>query len=243
MFLKSTTARLLALCALFAATLTSQAFPNGAGTCDVNGISSGHGPSKFSGTGGFAINVKPVDVTKGNFAISLSGSQFEGILIYVVDANQKRLGSFTVPQGLQYKTGCDGGAQATLTQQNSNLKDPSKLVMPWSSGGSTQGNVTIQAVVVTTSQSSYYTLKQTFNLASAQGSSGATTDTTTTTTSTNTQGGNAIAQFFANYTLFAVIIGIATFLYAFGAGMEVLLRRQQQKAKQYAKNVTNGFAR
>ncbi|CAG8481900.1 3258_t:CDS:2 [Paraglomus brasilianum] len=221
MFLKSTTSRLLALCALFAATLTSQAFPNGAGTCDVGGISSGHGPSKFTGTGGYAINVKPKDITKGNFDISLSGSKFEGILIYVVDANQKRFGTFTAPQGLQFKT-CSGGPQTTLTHQDSNLKDPSKLVMSWSSGGSAQGNVTIQAVVVTTDQPSYYTLKQTFDLASGQGATGA---------------------FFANYTLFAVIIGIATFLYAFGAGMEALLRRQQRKAKQYAKDVTNGFAR
>ncbi|CAG8525521.1 2082_t:CDS:2 [Paraglomus occultum] len=239
MFLKSTASRLLALCALFAATLTSQAFPNGAGTCNVNGISSGHGPSTLSGTGGFAINVKPRDITKGNFDFSLSGSQFEGILIYVVDANSKRIGSFANTQGLQFKS-CDNSPQATLTHQNSNLKDPSKIVMSWSSGGSTQGNVTIQAVVVTTAQTSYYTLKQTFNLANSQGSSGAVADTTTTA---NTKGGNAISQFFANYTLFAVIIGIATFLYAFGAGMEVILRRQQQKAKQYAKDVTNGFAR
>jgi len=238
MFLKSTTSRLLALCALFAATLTSQALPNGADTCDVGGITSGHGPSKFTGTGGYAINVKPKDITKGNFDISLSGSKFEGILIYVVDANQKRFGTFTAPQGLQFKP-CSGGTQTTLTHQDSNLKDPSKLVMSWSSGGSAQGNVTIQAVVVTTGRQSYYTLKQTFDLASGQGATGAVADTTTT----NTTGGNAISQFFANYTLFAVIIGIATFLYAFGAGMEALLRRQQRKAKQYAKDVTNGFAR
>uniref|UniRef100_A0A1D1Y3X8 Putative defense protein 1 n=1 Tax=Anthurium amnicola TaxID=1678845 RepID=A0A1D1Y3X8_9ARAE len=236
MFLKSTTSRLLALCALFAATLTSQALPNGADSCDVGGIVSGHGTSKFSGTGGYAINVKPKDITKGNFDISLSGSQFEGILIYVVDANQKRFGTFTAPQDLQFKP-CSGGAQTTLTHKNSNLKDPSKLVMPWSSGGSAQGSVTIQAVVVTTDQRSYYTLKQTFDLASGQGATGAVADTTTTTNV------NAISQFFENYTLFAVIIGIATFLYAFGAGMEALLRRQQRKAKQYAKDVTNGFAR
>jgi hypothetical protein len=236
--LKHTISRLFALCVLFATPLITQAFPDGAGSCDVGGIVGGHGKALTSGVGGYAINVQPKDVSKGQFSISLTGGQFKGLLMYAVDGSNKPVGSFTPPQGLKQ---CDG-SQNAITHSSNALKDPSKITMQWNSGGATQGNLTFLAVVVTNPRTNYYNLKQSFNLASNQPTAGPAAGPAGGDTPAKGKGGNFISDFFSNYTLFAVIIGIATFLYVFGAAMEALLRRQQQKAKQYAKDITNGFA-
>lgn len=215
------------------------AYSTGAGTCKVEEMQSlGHGVAPLQGNGGYTMTATPSG--GGNFKIALNGKSMKGILMYTMDSTKNRVGTFSgLPSNLQIKD-CGGSGKSTITHSN-----PAPKTMPmslnWSSGGPTSGNITVRAIVVQSFNQWYLLPEFNFDLA-ATTAVGPSQDATTTSDSTTPTEDNKffIVAFFTNYTLFAIVMSITTFLYISSAAVEGLLKRQNTKARSYAKSV-NGF--
>ncbi|CAG8440519.1 5088_t:CDS:2 [Ambispora leptoticha] len=124
------------------------AFPNGAGTCDVNAMAAGaHGASAQPNNGGADGYTITTAMNGASYDITLNGPKpIKGLLIYVVNAKGDRIGDFKIPTGLQQKQ-CNGTGVNTLTHKDSTLKTlPMKL--SYSSGGVKTGQWKVMSLVV-----------------------------------------------------------------------------------------------
>ncbi|CAG8477248.1 197_t:CDS:1 [Ambispora gerdemannii] len=201
-----------------------------------------HG-SPQKGNGGYSFSVTPAG--NGNFKLAVNGNtKFKGILAYVVDPTTKlRGGEFTdLPADTKIKT-CDGGDKTTISHSSASLKSL-PLTFGWSSSGKTTGNMTLRAIVVVSKNKWYMVQDQSFDLASTNSITPAVTTSTDSTTSTDNSEKSQffLIVLFTNYTLFTIIAGITTFLYILGAVLEVMLKRQQLKFRNSARNL-GGFER
>ncbi|CAG8739248.1 10305_t:CDS:1, partial [Acaulospora colombiana] len=215
-------------------------FPNGAGTCDVSQMQSqGHGSPSTSGVGGFSVSVKNA-TTAGSYVISINGpSSIEGVLIYTQDSKGNRIGNFVVPSNLQSKS-CGGSGTNSLTHTDQNSKSmPLKLT--WSP--MSNGTITVKSLVVVNSYANWHQLNDVNFEAVSSGSviSSSNNGSGDNSDSGNTGGGDGSgSSFFQQYSLFIVVIVITAALYVIGSLVESALRRQQVKARAFAKAV-GGF--
>lgn len=207
------------------------ALPTGADTCNVEEMSKGfHGNSNLQGSAGYKLNA--TKTTQGNFEFTISGpgDGFEGVLVYVVDANNKRLGQFVDidSNNIQFKD-C-GAKSATITHKSKSIKNfPFKL--NWNAQGAS-GSLTVKSLVVVKSVKDWAQLDD-VKFDSASGIS-STVSATGDNKATQSDG------FLQKYSLFIIMISITTLLYVVGSVTEALLKRQQVKARSFAKTL-NGF--
>lgn len=219
-------------------------FPTGAGTCDETQMSSqGHGSPQSTGTGGFSLSVSD-GTTSGTYIITVNGQNpIEGLLLYTMGPNGDRSGDFTVPSNFQSKS-CGGTGTNSLTHTSQSSKSmPQKFTWKPSSKGAT----TAKALVVL-SFSNWYQLKDlSFDssgpVGSGSNSSSSTPDSNTGSSNSDSSGGSSSGSgnsVFQQYLLFFVVIIITAVLYVIGGLVEAALRRQQVKARAFAKAV-GGF--
>ncbi|CAG8664598.1 5462_t:CDS:1, partial [Ambispora leptoticha] len=219
-------------------------------TCNIEDMSKPDHGSPQQGNGGYSLSVTPTG--NGNFNLAVNGNTgFKGILAYVVDSTKSRGGMFTqLPKDTQFKT-CPGGSKNTITHSSPSIKTL-PMTLGWSSNGKTTGNMTFRAIVVVSQYKWYMIQDLSFDLASTKPTTSSTNSTSITTSSSNDISGNTgnssdksqffLVVLFTQYTLFSVIAGITLLLYILGAFLEVMLKRQQSKYRNYAKNL-GGFGR
>jgi len=240
------TARLVSLFALLlTAPFLASAFPTGAGTCDVTQMSAGdHGTSLQSGAGGYKLT----STAQGsNFQISISGPKaVKGVLLYTQDGTGTRFGNFQLPSGFQAKA-CTGSGTNTITHTSDALKNM-PLNFMWNPAGKT-AKTTVRAIVVQDFKDWLMLQDMTFDLTTGAASNGTSSsgsgqtslpDSGTTTPPPTTTTPTGFVGFFKNNMLFIAMMGITTVLYVIGSVVETLLRRQQVKARSFAKTV-GGF--
>lgn len=206
--------------------------------------SQGHGTPQSTGVGGYSLSVSD-GTTSGSYIITVNGQNpIEGLLLYTMDSNGDRSGDFTVPSNFQSKS-CGGTGTNSLTHTSQSSKSmPQKFTWKPSSKGAT----TAKALVVL-SFNNWYQLKDlSFDSSGPIGSSNSSSNSTTSdssgsdssssdSTGGSSGGGNSVLQ---QYLLFFVVIIITAVLYVIGSIVEAALRRQQVKARAFAKAV-GGF--
>jgi len=205
------------------------AFPTGAGTCNVEEMPTiGHGTTNLISPAGYMMNVTLQSQGKFQLSINGPGNGIEGLLVYVVDSTNTRLGQFSnLPDFIQIKPDCTG--QSTVTHKSSdNKKFPINL--NWDAPQGTSGNLIIKSLVVKDFSDWARLDDVTFDPISG------------TSTSTSTDSGAPVATdgFLQKYTLFIIMVGITTLLYVVGSVTEAMLKRQQVKSKSFAKTIQNG---
>lgn len=207
------------------------ALPDGADTCIVEEMATkGHGATSLVGPGGYTIttNMK----SQGKFDLTINGPDkgIEGLLVYVVDKDNKRLGLFeNLPDYVKFKE-C-GVPSTTITHKNSNVKN-FPITLSWNAQGAT-GSLTIKSLVV----------KNFSNWARLDDVSLDPVSGTSSTVAANNDGGAQTASdgFLQKYTLFIIMIGLTTLLYIVGSVVEAMLKKQQVKSRSFAKTIQNGY--
>uniref|UniRef100_A0A1D1ZIJ8 Surfactin synthase subunit 1 n=1 Tax=Anthurium amnicola TaxID=1678845 RepID=A0A1D1ZIJ8_9ARAE len=211
------------------------AYPEGAGTCDVAQMSViGHMKSNLQGSGGYSMNAKMLNT--GKFQLTINGNgKFKGMLVYVLDSSNNRVGEFVnLPANIQIKTDCKG--QATVTHKDATDKSfPFNLNYSTGTTGTTGGNLTIKSLVV--KDFSDWAKLDDITLDPVTGDSSIVTGGSQDTTTGSTGSDN----FLQKYSLFIIMIGITTLLYIVGSVTEAMLKRQQVKSRSFAKTIQNGF--
>lgn len=206
-------------------------YPNGAGTCEASGITTGHGLSAKSGTGGYSITTSKSSTSSSSFTFTLSGTtKYKGLLIYTENGNS-RVGTFTVPTNFQSKT-CGGNGTNTLTH-TSNTEKSFPLTLSWKPSGN-EKNVTIKTVVVVSYDGSYsewYRLSDVaVDLSTGSSNTTAANDDSTSSSPSTSDG------FFQKYTLFVILAIILIILYVSATAIEYMLRKQKVHMKKATKN-------
>jgi len=211
-------------------------FPTGAGSCDNVGILSGHGTAQQNNVGGYSITA--VSGTGGSYDVSVASAKGspKGVLVYTTGA-----GAFSVVDtaNFQVKADCGGGVNAVTHLNPSQKTTPMKF--KWTPTDKT-GSVTFKGVVVDR-KATWYTLQDvTVNLATGDSTAptGNTTNTNTPPSSTLPTVDNGFGAWIKNYKLFVIMIGITTVLYVIGSIVELMLKKQNSKARSFAKTV-GGF--
>jgi len=207
------------------------ALPDGADTCNVEDMPiKGHGPSSLKSPGGYTIttNMK----SQGKFDLTINGPDngVEGLLVYVLDKDNKRVGLFeNLPDYVKFKE-C-GVPSTTITHKNSNVKN-FPITLSWNAQGAT-GSVTVKSLVV----------KNFSNWARLDDVSLDPVSGTSSTVAASNDGGAQTASdgFLQKYTLFIIMIGLTTLLYIVGSVAEAMLKRQQVKSRSFAKTIQNGY--
>ncbi|RIA84807.1 hypothetical protein C1645_783323 [Glomus cerebriforme] len=217
------------------------AFPNGAGTCNVEDMSSGdHGNSNLKGSAGYALTTTG---TSGNFEFTLTGGQskgIEGLLVYVVDANNKRLGQFTnLPSSLQFKDDCNVPS-ATITHKNKDIKN-FPINLNWNAPQGSSGNLTVKALVVRDFKDWAKLDDVQFDPISGTTSSPVGSVPVNSGGQDTSSADSDSDNFLKKYLLFIIMIGITTLLYIVGSVTEAMLKRQQVKSRSFAKTIQNGY--
>ncbi|CAI2162460.1 10793_t:CDS:1 [Funneliformis geosporum] len=210
------------------------AFPTGAGTCNVEEMASGdHGPSSLKEQAGYRLSANMP--TKGSFEITAvgPGDGFKGILVYVLNAKNERIGEFTnLPPNMQLKSDCKG---STVTHKSKeNKKFPFKL--NWNAPQGTSGNLTIKSLIVKDFKN--WARLDDIEIDPVTGASNVSPDSPANEDTAGQQ--TESDSFVKKYTLFIVMIVITTLLYIVGSVAEALLKRQQVKSRSFAKTV-GGF--
>jgi len=207
------------------------ALPDGADTCNVEDMATkGHGATGLKSPGGYTITTSMK--SPGNFELTINGPDngIEGLLVYVVDKDNKRSGQFqNLPNNIKFKE-C-GVASTTVTHSNPNLKN-FPITLSWSAQGAT-GGLTIKSLVV----------KNYSNWARLDDVSLDPVSGTSNTVAASDSGTQAASDggFLQKYTLFIIMIGITTLLYVVGSVSEAMLKRQQVKSRSFAKTIQNGY--
>lgn len=219
-------------------------FSTGAGTCVVEEMStSGHGAQlKKNGDGGYKLTTSG---KAGAFDISVtnpSGGQLEGLLLYAVNTGTTtKTGKFAPPDATAFQT-CSGDPDLVTLTHTSKVVKKLPLQFKWS--GATTGNVTFRALAVEKAKAWYMLDDLTFSLDDGK--------TATPPTNTNNADPNSASQpavaandqgFIAwvkKYSLFVIMIALTTILYVVGSIVELMLKKQNIKARSFAKTV-GGF--
>jgi hypothetical protein len=206
------------------------ALPDGADTCNVEDMATkGHGQSGLASPADYTITTNMKSPGKFDLTINGPGNGIEGLLVYVVDKDNKRSGIFeNLPDSVKFKE-C-GVASTTVTHKNSNVKN-FPITLSWSAQGAT-GSLTLKALVV----------KNYSNWARLDDVSFDPVSGTSNTVAAN-DGGTQTASdgFLQKYSLFIIMIGITTLLYIVGSVAEAMLKRQQVKSRSFAKTIQNGY--
>lgn len=191
--------RLLAifLVTFFALTSSVLAFSTGPGTCLVSGMKGNpHGatPSKNA-----TVTTDVKLVSAGTYSITISGSgTINGLLLYAIDSNGTRFGSFTKPPtGFGPKAGCGGTTPATNTLGHIN---PSPKTLPltftWSDGGYLAANTTASfaGIAMTSTESVWYVLSGGVIPASTNATSSGSSSTASSAAATTIPSGDSSAS-------------------------------------------------
>lgn len=230
---KNTIKLLLSLLLLTSIPFYVSAFPTGAGTCNVEEMANGdHGPSSLKEPTGYRLSADMP--TKGNFELTAvgPGDGFKGILVYVLNAKNERIGEFTnLPATMQLKSDCKGSTVTHKTKDNKNF--PFKL--NWKAPQGTSGNLTIKSLIVKDFKN--WARLEDIEFDPVTGASSVSPDINEVTAG---QPSKPSKHFVEKYTLFIVMIAITTLLYIVGSVIEALLKRQQVKSRSFAKTV-GGF--
>jgi len=218
-------------------------FSTGAGTCVVEEMSTtGHGAQlKKSGDGGYKLTTSG---KAGNFDISVTnqnGAQLEGILIYAVNTGTTtKTGKFAQPDATTFQT-CSGDPDLVTLTHTSKVVKKLPLQFKWS--GDKAGNVTFRALAVEKAKAWYMLDDLTVSLDDGKT---ATPPTNTNNADPNSASPAAAANdqgFIAwvkKYSLFVIMIALTTILYVVGSIVELMLKKQNIKARSFAKTV-GGF--
>ncbi|CAJ0917161.1 8233_t:CDS:2 [Entrophospora sp. SA101] len=173
----------------------------------------GHGPQlKKTGTGGYTLSASGAG---GNFDISVAGTgALEGLLLYVVNpADNTKTGKFNIADPAFQP--CNSDPSAVTHTSKTVKKLPLKF--NWSSSaGAKTGSVTVRAIVVEKSKTWYSLQDVTFNLE------------------------DGFLGWIKKYSLFVILIALTTILYVIGSIVELMLKKQNIKARSFAKTV-GGF--
>jgi len=216
-------------------------YSNGAGTCVVEEMATtGHLTQlKKSGDGGYKLTTTG---TGGNFDISITnanGGALEGLLLYAVDSGTNtKTGKFALADAT-FKSCNDDPGVNSITHTSKDIK---KLPLKFKWTGAKTGNVTFKALAVEKAKAWYSLQDFTFNLedgktAASNADPNSPPPAAPPAAAENDQG---FVAWIKKYSLFVILIALTTILYVIGSIVELMLKKQNVKARSFAKTV-GGF--
>jgi len=217
-------------------------FSSGAGSCAIEDMATGgHGAQlKKAGTGGYTLSASG---TGGNFEISVAGTgALEGLLLYVVNPDNTKTGKFNIADPAFQP--CNNDPTAVTHTSKTVKKLPLKF--NWSSSAKT-GSVTVRALAVEKAKVWYSLQDVTFNLDDGKTSTpppanpnNPDPNSPSSSPPSSSADDEGFLGWIKKYSLFVILIALTTILYVIGSIVELMLKKQNIKARSFAKTV-GGF--